>query len=426
MFTRIGAAAYKKDLHNTIALLQELGNPQQHFKSIHIAGTNGKGSTSHMMAAIMQKHGYKTGLYTSPHLVDFRERIKINGEWISQEFIIDFVARIQPSIEAISPSFFEVTVAMAFEWFAQQQVDIAIIETGLGGRLDSTNIITPELSIITNIGWDHMNLLGNTLPEIAFEKAGIIKPYIPVVIGETLPETKPVFEEKANSTGSPIYFSEQAFTIVHTSLQPQQLQLELQDSRNGETVDVATDLPGIYQQYNLRTVLKATDVLTASGWPLNKATIQEALLQVQPLTGLHGRWEVLRQSPYVVLDVAHNPQGIEQVLAQLQQLQSDNSKRKIHWVMGMVHDKDISKVLSLLPAAFTYYFTQAHIPRAMPYLQMQEQALQKGLAGNAYPDVNTALQAALAKANDEDIIMVCGSVFVVGEVNKEWVSSTLA
>lgn len=418
MFTRIGAAAYKKDLHNTIALLNALGNPQQHFKSIHIAGTNGKGSTSHMLAAIMQQHGYKTGLYTSPHLVDFRERIKINGEWIAADFIIDFTNRIKPIIEEIEPSFFEVTVAMAFEWFAQQQVDIAIIETGLGGRLDSTNIITPELSIITNIGWDHMNLLGNTLEAIASEKAGIIKPNIPVVIGETLPETKNIFQQKAAAENSDIYFGEEVYNIAAIHLHPSFLQVELVDNATHEIKSVATDLPGVYQQYNIRTVITAVDVLKKKGWPLEDDIINEALSKVQPLTGLHGRWEVLRESPYLVLDVAHNEQGIEQVLAQLKRLLKENTTSNIHWIMGMVKDKDISKVLSLLPHTYHYYFTQAQLPRALPAIELQQMAFEKGLIGNTYSNVNVALQAALHTASLQDIIMVCGSVFVVGEVDK--------
>jgi len=419
MFTRIGAAAYKKDLHNTIALLEALGNPHQHFKSIHVAGTNGKGSTSHMMAAIMQAHGYKTGLYTSPHLVDFRERIKINGEWIAADFIVDFTNRIKPIIEEIDPSFFEVTVAMAFEWFAQQQVDIAIIETGLGGRLDSTNIITPELSIITNIGWDHMNLLGNTLQEIASEKAGIIKPNIPVVIGETLPETKTIFQKKALAENSEIYFAEEVYHISSIELQPAFLQVQLVEISTNETKPVAADLPGIYQQYNLRTVMTAVDVLIKNGWPLHADKTHDALAKVQPLTGLHGRWEVLRQSPYVVLDVAHNEHGIRQVLSHLQMLRKQDSNINIHWIIGMVKDKDISKVLTLLPAEYNYYFTQAHIPRALPAFELQQMAITNGLSGNVFDDVNEALKTAMQKAKKQDIIIVCGSVFVVGEVEKE-------
>ncbi len=418
MFTRIGAAAYKKDLHNTIALLEALDNPHRKFRSIHIAGTNGKGSVSHMMAAILQQHGYKTGLYTSPHLVDFRERIKVNGEWIEQQFIIDFTRQIQPLIEEIEPSFFEVTVAMAFEWFAQQQVDIAIIETGLGGRLDSTNVITPEVSIITNIGWDHMNLLGDTLEKIANEKAGIIKPHVPVVVGETLPETKTVFEAKAAQEESELVFAENQFVAQHIHAGALLLEVDFAESQTNNRWHVTTDLPGLYQQYNLRTALTAVQLLREKGWPLNKAATLDALQRVKLLTGLHGRWEVLRQNPAVVLDVAHNEQGIAQVLLQTEQLQKQQHEMGIHWIMGMVKDKDIEHVLALLPAHFTYYFTQAQLPRALPAAQLQQMAADKGLRGETYAHVNLALQQALQQAKPQDLIIVCGSVFVVGEVDK--------
>jgi dihydrofolate synthase/folylpolyglutamate synthase len=423
MFTRIGAAAYKKDLHNTLALLDILGHPHHRIKTIHIAGTNGKGSSSHMLAAILQHHGYKTGLYTSPHLVDFRERIKINGEWIDADFVVDFTQQIKTAIETIEPSFFEVTVAMAFAWFAQQEVDIAVIETGLGGRLDSTNVITPELSIITNIGWDHMNLLGNTLEAIATEKAGIIKPGIPVVIGETLPETAPVFAQKALSTASEIMFAEQSFTIEKVALQPAQLEVLLQHTGSQNQVQVTTDLPGLYQQYNLRTVLTAVELLTRKGWPLQPSLTSWALKHVKTLTGLQGRWQVLRQRPYVVLDVAHNEQGIAQVLMQLDALQQQaTANATTHFIIGMVKDKDIQKVLSLLPRSYQYYFTQAQLPRALPATELQAMAATYHLAGPTFNHVNDALTEALQRAAPQDTIMVCGSVFVVGEVDtgKMW------
>ncbi|WP_416438364.1 bifunctional folylpolyglutamate synthase/dihydrofolate synthase [Phnomibacter sp. MR] len=418
MFTRIGAAAYKKDLHNTIALLDAIGNPQQRFKSIHIAGTNGKGSTSHMLAAIMQTHGYKTGLYTSPHLVDFRERIKINGDWIDATFIVDFTNRIKPIIEEIEPSFFEVTVAMAFEWFAQQQVDIAVIETGLGGRLDSTNIITPELSIITNIGWDHMNLLGNTLPEIAAEKAGIIKPGIPAVVGEYLPETKDVFMQQASRCNSSLFFAADAFSIAAVHSTPQALSITLNNHETDEAISLTTDLGGLYQQYNLRTVYSSCLALQKAGWPLQLPLMQQALQQVKPLTGLHGRWEVLHTSPLLVLDVAHNVNGIQQVLQQLEHWQQQNSGMQIHIVMGMVRDKDIDQVLALLPKEYSYYFTQAQLPRALPAPDMQQQAAQHHLHGQAFTQVNDAIATAMKAAQPKDLVLVCGSVFVVGEVDR--------
>ncbi len=307
MFSHIGAAAFKKDLTNTIRLCEALGNPHQRFKTIHVAGTNGKGSTSHMLAAILQTAGYKTGLYTSPHLKDFRERIKVNGEMCCEAFVTQFTQRIQPMIEEIEPSFFEITVAMAFDYFASQQVDVAVIEVGLGGRLDSTNIITPELSVITNIGWDHMNMLGNTLAEIAGEKAGIIKPRIPVVIGESLPETKPVFEQKAVS--SPIVFAESTRYVTDWKYEQHQLVIEVADNRHQEHQTYHLDLPGIYQIKNLLTVLEAVTQLQLKGWHINQQMAQQALRQVEKLTGLHGRWELIHQHPLGVLDVGHNLDG---------------------------------------------------------------------------------------------------------------------
>lgn len=419
MFTRIGAAAYKKDLHNTIVLLEALGHPHRQFKSIHIAGTNGKGSTSHMLAAIMQQHGYKTGLYTSPHLVDFRERIKINGEWISEEFVVAFTKSIQPLIESMEPSFFEVTVAMAFAWFAQQEVDIAIIETGLGGRLDSTNVITPELSIITNIGWDHMNILGDTLDKIAFEKAGIIKHSVPVVIGETTPETRPVFQAKATETHSPVLWAEQQYELVSAQPYAFDLEVTLQQTNTGLLQQWHTDLGGLYQQYNLRTVITATDVLKSMGWPLEPAKIQEALQQVKKLTGLHGRWERISTKPDVVLDVAHNEHGMRQVVYQIAQLQQMHPDMQVHCIIGMVKDKDISKVLQLLPSNWKFYFTQAQMPRALPAPELQVMAASFQLQGTPFANVNLALKQALQQAAQQDLILVCGSVFVVGEVDRE-------
>ena len=419
MFTRIGAAAYKKDLHNTLALLDALGNPHRRFKSIHIAGTNGKGSTSHMLAAILQQHGYNTGLYTSPHLVDFRERIKVNGHWVSENFVCDFTARIRPLIEDIEPSFFEVTVAMAFEWFAQQQVDVAVIETGLGGRLDSTNVITPLLSIITNIGWDHMNLLGDTLGQIAYEKAGIIKAGVPVVVGETTPETRPVFEAKARDTVSPVLFAEEQYQILNARPDAFTLALQLKPLPNGEPVWLTTDLGGLYQQYNLRTVFTAVQALRSLGWPLHDEAVLQALQQVKPSTGLHGRWERIHNRPIVVLDVAHNEHGMRQVVQQVRLLQEQKPGLQVHIIMGMVRDKDISQVLQLLSPQFHFYFTQAQLPRALPAQELQQMAAGFGLQGSASPNVNTALQQALQQASTEDLILVCGSVFVVGEVDRQ-------
>jgi dihydrofolate synthase/folylpolyglutamate synthase len=417
MFSRIGAAAYKKDLHNTIELCTALDNPQQKFKSIHIAGTNGKGSTSHMLAAMLQQAGYKTGLYTSPHLKDFRERIKINGAWISEKFVIDFVERTKKISEEIQPSFFELTVAMAFDYFAQQKVDVAVIETGLGGRLDSTNIITPVLSVITNIGYDHMNLLGNTLPEIAFEKAGIIKPGVPVVIGEYLPETKNVFIEKAMACNAPIYFASDNFLITDIVSTVQALQCSVTDISNNITEKFTLDLNGLYQTKNLCTVLCAEGILTENGLVIKNEAEKFALANTKKLTGLHGRWDVITENPTVVLDVAHNEDGIRQVLKQTTDNGQQTTERKIHFVIGMVKDKEVSKVLSLLPSDATYYFTHAHIPRAMDAAELQQKAAAFNLTGNYFENVNDAIAAAKQNAAITDLIVVCGSVFLVGEVD---------
>ncbi len=423
MFTRIGAAAYKKDLHNTIILLEALGNPHQLFKSIHIAGTNGKGSTSHMLAAVFHKAGYKTGLYTSPHLYDFRERIRVSGgqqlDMISKDFVVDFTERINPLIEEIEPSFFEVTVAMAFAWFAHREIDIAIIETGLGGRLDSTNIITPELSIITNIGWDHMNLLGDSIDKIAWEKAGIIKKGIPVVIGETLPETKPVFEQKADDCRAEVLYAENKYEIQNIQPGIEQISLTLQNNTTGQAETFFCDLPGIYQQFNLRTVITALNQLRKQGWKLSNDHIHEALQQVKSLTGLGGRWQVIGRNPYVVLDVAHNEAGMQQLLKQMATLQKEIGFEKIHMVIGMVKDKDIDKVLGLLPPAYHYYFTQAQLPRAMPYAELKAKAGKFNLSGEAFPTPDIALEYARSIASENDLIIVCGSVFVVAEVSLE-------
>ena len=412
MFSRLGAAAYKKDLHNTIALCEALGNPHHQFKSIHIAGTNGKGSTSHMLAAILQTAGYKTGLYTSPHLQDFRERIKVNGAMCSEEFVVRFTERIQPLITELQPSFFEITVAMAFSWFAEQQVDIAVIETGLGGRLDSTNIIQPELSIITNIGWDHMNLLGDTLEAIAGEKAGIIKPNTPVVIGEADGSIEAVFTQQAKQQGAQLIFAQSIRQITHTAYQHQHLTVEV--SKGDAKTTYLLDLNGIYQTQNLLTVLAATDVLQQNGWPLSDAYIKSALANVKSLTGLYGRWDIIQESPLVVLDVGHNEDGIKQIIRQL----NHTSYQQMHIITGMVKDKDVDKVLTLLPKHAHYYFTKAQIPRALPENELLEKAVANGLTGKAYAEVNTALQAALQAANENDLVLVCGSVFVVGEVDR--------
>ena len=411
MFSRMGSAAFKKDLTNTVLLCERLNDPHKKFKSIHVAGTNGKGSVSHMLAAIFQTAGYKTGLYTSPHLYDFRERIKVNGIMCEEEFIIDFVKEIRPAIEEIQPSFFEITVAMAFDYFAQQKIDIAIIEVGLGGRLDSTNVIVPELSVITNIGWDHMNMLGNSLEEIAFEKAGIIKENIPVVIGEKKAGTETVFRNVASEKPSPIFFAEENFSanqyVIHTS----SIEIDVEDNNNNIT-KYQLDLPGIYQTKNLVTVLQAVDLMKE--WKISKEHIKRGLQKVKQITGLYGRWEVIHEQPTVVLEVAHNKDGIEQILAQLHSI----SYHKLHLVVGMVKDKDAEAVLQMLPKEASYYFTQAHIPRALDAASLQAKAAPFFLKGNCFPDVNIALKSAITNASKDDLIIVCGSIFLVAEVNR--------
>jgi dihydrofolate synthase/folylpolyglutamate synthase len=422
MFSRIGASAIKPNLDNTIAICDFLGHPEKKIKTIHIAGTNGKGSTSHMLASIFQEAGYKTGLYTSPHLYDFRERIKVNGQMCSQEFVIDFTNRIKPFVEKIEPSFFEITVGMAFDHFAKEQVDIAIIETGLGGRLDSTNIIHPELSIITNIGFDHMALLGNTIQAIASEKAGIIKNETPVVIGEATTDAKQVFLDKATKENAPIYFAEDFIdfksfqnnwqTALFEFTQPLIHLLDAPLFSKNFTIEC--DLPGKYQAKNLKAVLVAVQLLSTMGWKLTANKVMKALLNVKKNTGLMGRWECIQASPRVILDVAHNEHGIVALLEQLASLHYTN----LHIVTGMVKDKDIQAVLKLLPTSAHYYFTQSHIPRALPVNELAAQAGVIGLNGNSFEDVNIALTDAKKNANHNDLILVIGSVFLVAEVDR--------
>lgn len=413
MFSRIGAAAIKKDLTNTIALCDSLHNPQQFFKSVHIAGTNGKGSVSHMLAAVMQTAGYKTGLYTSPHLKDFRERIKVNGEMISEEYVISFTEKIKQQIEDIEPSFFEITVAMAFDFFATQKVDIAIIETGLGGRLDSTNIVTPELSVITNIGWDHMNMLGDTLEKIAFEKAGIIKEKVPVVIGEYLPETKQVFESVAKEKNAPIVFACEKRQATDWYWEKHELVVEVAEAHHTDRLHYHLDLPGIYQTKNLLTVIEAVTQLKKRNWEINDEHLKKGLQHTKKISGLLGRWEIIGNNPLVVLDVAHNEDGVRQLVQQVEITPSD----QLHIILGMVKDKEVEKVLALLPKKARYYFTKAQIPRALEEKVLKEKAEQFYLTGIDFPDVNTALKNALQQAGKKDLVLICGSIFLVGEVN---------
>lgn len=415
MFSRIGAAAIKADLDNTLALCKQLGQPQNKFKTIHVAGTNGKGSTSHMLAALFQEAGYKTGLYTSPHLYDFRERIKVNGEMCSKEFVTSFTNKIKPFIEQVQPSFFEITVGMAFEYFATEQVDIAIIETGLGGRLDSTNIIHPELSIITNIGWDHMALLGNTLSQIAAEKAGIIKAKVPIVISESIPESKSIFEQKSVELKAPIYFAESILSLKNYEHHWTHSNFEFTSLDNlTPSINLSCDLPGQYQFKNMRGVLVAVSILNTKGWKLNEEVVKKAFMQIKSSTGLMGRWECIQTNPAVVLDVAHNEHGLLALLAQLESLTYNH----LHIVTGMVKDKDVDAVLQLLPKNASYYFTQSSIPRALPANVLAEKAASYFLQGHVFENVNLALTDAKKNSQATDLILVIGSIFLVAEVNR--------
>jgi len=417
MFTRVGSSAYKEDLTNTIELCKRLDNPQDKFKSVHIGGTNGKGSTSHMLAAVLQTAGYKTGLYTSPHLRDFRERIRINGEMISEQQVIDFVTDHQKDFETISPSFFEMTVGLAFDIFAKEKVDIAVIEVGLGGRLDSTNIITPLLSVITNIGWDHMNILGDTLQLIAGEKAGIIKHGVPVIIGEYQPDIANIFLQKAAKEEADISFASDEFEVKGERIKDkgisELLDLEIKDNHSQLTThNLQLDLTGSYQLKNIKTVLSAVEQLREQGFIITDEHLQIALRQVKTLTGLHGRWEVLSTDPLSICDTGHNPEGIQEVLKNI----AATPYQHLHFVIGMVNDKDISKVLSMLPTDATYYFCRPDIPRGLEAENLKHQAESFGLSGEIYPNVKTAYQSAQKAAQKDDLVFVGGSTFVVAEV----------
>jgi len=411
MFQRIGAAAFKKDLTNIRRLCDALGNPHQQFKSIHIAGTNGKGSTAHMLSAIFQSAGYRVGLYTSPHYRDFRERIKLNGELLPEQWVVDFVAEHQPLLEEIKPSYFEITVAMAFRYFAEQKVDIAVIEVGLGGRLDSTNIITPELSVITNISFDHMQFLGDTLELIAGEKAGIIKPGVPVVIGETQPETKPVFLAKAKSEGSPISFADQHLdaTVVESDYTGSAYLV----SRDGEPylIHLQTELYGDYQRYNLQTVLQTVDHL-ASEWGITEEHIRHGLGNLRTLSRFVGRWQLLGRDPVILCDSAHNEAGLRFVVDQLARIPHE----QLHLVLGVVNDKDLSKVFPHLPRQARYYFARPDVPRGLEAQELADRARTAGIEGTVHESVTDALASAKKRAGKNDLIFVGGSIFVVAEI----------
>lgn len=419
MFTRIGAAALKADLSNTLELCEHLDNPQHKFKSIHVAGTNGKGSTSHMLAAILQTAGYKTGLYTSPHLKDFRERIRINGKMIPEAEVVEFVNNQRKNIEEIDPSFFEVTVAMAFQYFAQQNVDIAVIEVGLGGRLDSTNIINPIISVITNIGLDHVDILGDTLPQIAYEKAGIIKPNVSVVMGEKHPHTFKTFLEKAKQCNSELVFASEQWQVKRSDKASDSSCMTLEVKSNTPLVhsefnfeNVELDLTGLYQLKNLATVLSSVIQLKKAGFVISEGHVKSALKQVKNLTGLMGRWQIMKNKPLIICDIAHNEDGIREILKNIEVESFD----KLHMVIGMVKDKDSNKVLSILPKNASYYFCNPNIPRAKPAEELRAEALKHSLKGNSFETVAAALKEAEKRAGENDLIFVGGSTFVVAEI----------
>lgn len=412
MFTRVGSTAIRPGLKNIEAFCSKLGSPEKKFKSIHIGGTNGKGSTSHMLASIFQKAGYKTGLYTSPHLVDFRERIRVNGTMIPQTEVVNFVESNKDYIESLQPSFFEVTVALAFNYFAEQEVDIAIIEVGLGGRLDSTNIIQPELSIITNISKDHTNLLGNTLGEIANEKAGIIKENTPVIIGEYAEETAPVFQEKAESTSSKILFANQQYSILVNSTTNSFLSVDVYKGEKVYLKNLELDLTGTYQSKNILGVIAAVDLLNLGGWTLSEQHLRDALKEVKSATGLLGRWHKLSDNPLSYCDTGHNEAGIQEVLKNIDNITYTN----LHFVIGMVKDKDISTVLSLLPKKATYYFCKPEMERGMDPVELQQMANKYNLTGNVCNSVPKAYESAQQNCAINDLIFVGGSTFVVAEI----------
>lgn len=412
MFSRVGAAAYKPGLDTSLAIDRHFGHPHRKFKAVHVGGTNGKGSTSHMLASVLQSQGYKTGLYTSPHLVDFRERMLINGEMIPEEKVIEFVESWQATDYDGHPSFFELTMMMAFDWFAKEKVDYAVIEVGMGGRLDSTNIITPEMCVITNISNDHTQFLGDTLPKIAAEKAGIIKPGIPVVIGEAEGEIREVFEKKAEEVGAPIIFAEDTPRLLSISEDANYGGWECVTKEGTFTVPLAGD----YQKRNISTVLHAIDVMKEVGIEIKDRSVMEGMSGVITLTHLMGRWMQLNQSPLVIADTGHNIGGITYNMAQLQRLLSMRNGGKLRIVIGFVADKAIDKILQLLPRDAEYYITNAQIPRALPADQLKLRIDEAGLTGKTYPNVKEAYAAAMNSASENDIIFVGGSTFIVADL----------
>lgn len=410
MFQKIGSKAYKAGLETTRLLDDYLNMPHRTYQTIHVGGTNGKGSVSHSLAAVLQSAGYNVGLYTSPHLIDFSERIRVNGESVDKSYVIEFVRAHRPFFEPLSPSFFELTTAMAFSYFAEMNVDVAVIEVGLGGRLDCTNIITPQLSIITNISFDHTALLGHTLPQIAYEKAGIIKPHIPVVIGESHTESLPVFTQYAKDVNAPIFFADMP-----------QMNPIINSMRDGEGFWVLQtqylkrlklELRGNCQLSNATTVLCALDRLIEQGFLITNESIEKGLLNVVSLTGLRGRWEILSDSPRTICDTGHNEAGIRQIVEQLR----NEHYNHLHFIIGVVNDKDISTILAMLPSDATYYFTQATVSRALPSEELKTKAEAFGLKGDVFASVQEAYNAAKEKSTPSDLIFIGGSTFTVADL----------
>ena len=421
MFQRVGMAGFKKGLGNTLVLAEALGHPERQFRSVHVAGTNGKGSSSHLLAAVLQAAGYKVGLYTSPHLREFTERIKVNGQELPPEYLVEWVARWRPLFEQVEPSFFEMCVALAFAYFAEQHVDVAIVEVGLGGRFDSTNIITPLVSLITNISFDHQALLGNTLPEIAGEKAGIIKPGVPVVVSQRQSEVAAVFEQEAAAKLAHLVFADQIYQTefaaepsAETGLRP----LLITQHGRPYLSNAELGLPGDYQQFNLPGVLATLDELRAQGFRITEAAVRTGLRKVTRLTGLRGRWSIIGRRPLVVCDTGHNAAGLQLVVAQLRRL----PHQRLHLVIGTVNDKDVPAMLALLPAEGIYYFCAANIPRALPAVELAALAAAGGLVGQAYESVVAAVAAARAAAGTDDAVFIGGSTFVVAEVDALYAS----
>jgi dihydrofolate synthase/folylpolyglutamate synthase len=412
LFQNVGQEAYKEGLYNTVTIDRHLGCPHKLYKTIHVAGTNGKGSVSHTLAAILQASGYKTGLYTSPHLTDFRERIRVNGKPVTPEFVVKFIERNREFLEPLHPSFFEVTTAMAFSWFAEQEVDVAVIETGLGGRLDCTNIIKPVLSIITNIGYDHMKFLGETLPGIAFEKAGIIKKNVPVVIGEHTPETRTVFERKAEEVSTRIVFAEDNCKIISQKYHnPSKVVYE-----TAAYPALESGLAGLCQEKNANTILTALDELKKKKFNIPESAVRKGFKNVCRMTGLRGRWQLVSKKPDIICDTGHNSHGLKYIARHLEELSAKPGFGQLRIVMGMVNDKDITDVLALMPRNARYYFTQASVKRALDASTLRDLARQAGLTGRVYRSVAQAVDTARREAAQNDLIFVGGSTFVVADL----------